>query len=69
MKMAQAERKLAGILAADMVGYSRLMEVDEPGTLARLKTHRLELIDPAIAKHRAGLTFAGAIGTPCKQRG
>src|SRR5215469_734260 len=35
-----------------MVGYSRLMEVDEAGTLARLKTHRLELIDPAIAKMR-----------------
>jgi adenylate cyclase len=35
-----------------MVGYSRLMEVDETGTLARLKTHRLELIDPAIAKNR-----------------
>jgi adenylate cyclase len=44
------ERRLAAILAADMVGYSRLMEVDEAGTLARLKTHRLELIDPAIAK-------------------
>ena len=52
MEMAQVERKLAAILAADVVGYSRLMEVDEPGTLARLKTHRLELIDPAIAKHR-----------------
>src|SRR6516225_4692481 len=50
--MAQPERKLVAILAADVVGYSRLMEVDEPGTLARLKTHRLELIDPAIAKHR-----------------
>jgi adenylate cyclase len=46
------ERRLAAILAADMVGYSRLMEVDEAGTLARLKTHRLELIDPAIAKNR-----------------
>jgi adenylate cyclase len=45
------ERRLAAILAADMVGYSRLMEVDERGTLARLKTHRLELIDPAIAKN------------------
>jgi adenylate cyclase len=48
----RAERRLTAILAADVVGYSRLMEVDEPGTLARLKTHRLELIDPAIAKHR-----------------
>ena len=46
------QRRLAAILAADMVGYSRLMEVDETGTLARLKTHRIELIDPAIAKNR-----------------
>jgi len=46
------ERRLAAILAADMAGYSRLMEVDETGTLARLKTHRIELIDPAIAKNR-----------------
>ena len=45
------ERRLAAVLAADMVGYSRLMEVDETGTLARLKTHRIELIDPAIAKN------------------
>ena len=44
------ERRLAAVLAADVVGYSRLMEVDEAGTLARLKTVRLELIDPAIAK-------------------
>ena len=43
-------RRLAAILAADVVGYSRLMEVDEAGTLARLKTVRLELIDPAITK-------------------
>ena len=46
------ERRLAAVLSADMVGYSRLMEVDEMGTLARLKTHRIELIDPAIAKNR-----------------
>jgi adenylate cyclase len=46
------ERRLAAVLAADMVGFSRLMEVDETGTLARLKTHRIELIDPAIAKNR-----------------
>src|SRR5689334_3001371 len=43
-------RRLMAIVAADMVGYSRLMELDEAGTLARLKTHRLELIDPAIEK-------------------
>lgn len=46
------ERRLAAVLATDMVGFSRLMEVDEAGTLARLKTHRVELIDPAIAKNR-----------------
>ncbi|MGH6739236.1 MAG: adenylate/guanylate cyclase domain-containing protein, partial [Bradyrhizobium sp.] len=44
------ERRLAAVFAADMVGFSRLMEVDETGTLARLKTHRIELIDPAIAE-------------------
>ncbi len=46
------QRRLAAVVAADMVGYSRLMEVDETGTLARLKTHRIELIDPTIAKNR-----------------
>ena len=44
------QRRLAAVLAADVVGYSRLMEVDEAGTLARLKTVRLELIDPTITK-------------------
>ena len=48
----RGERRLAAILAADMVGYSRLMEADETGTLARLRTHRLELIDPVIAKNK-----------------
>jgi adenylate cyclase len=52
MEVRDVERRLAAIFLADMVGYSRLMEVDEAGTLARLKTHRLELIDPAIAKNR-----------------
>ena len=50
METGNVERRLAAIVAADVVGYSRLMEVDEAGTLARLKTVRLELIDPAIAK-------------------
>jgi adenylate cyclase len=45
------QRKLAAILAADIAGYSRLMGVDEEGTLARLKVLRAELIDPAIAGH------------------
>jgi class 3 adenylate cyclase/pimeloyl-ACP methyl ester carboxylesterase len=45
------QRRLAAILAADVVGYSRLMERDEAGTLAALKAHRQELIDPRIAAH------------------
>lgn len=52
MELQGVERRLSAILAADMVGYSRLMEADEEGTLARLRTHRLELIDPAIEKNR-----------------
>src|SRR5579871_3037389 len=46
-----SDRRLAAVLAADMVGFSWLIEVDETGTLARLKAHRIELIDPAIAKN------------------
>ena len=46
------ERRLAAIMAADAVGYSRLMREDEPGALALLNKHRAEVIDPAIAKHR-----------------
>ncbi|MEX0282998.1 MAG: alpha/beta fold hydrolase [Paracoccaceae bacterium] len=46
------ERRLAAILAADMVGYSRLMEMDEVGTLSRQKTYRKELIDPEIQRYR-----------------
>ncbi|HYW62987.1 MAG TPA: alpha/beta fold hydrolase [Bradyrhizobium sp.] len=46
------QRRLAAILAADVVGYSRLMGADEMGTLTALKSHRRELVDPAIADHR-----------------
>jgi adenylate cyclase len=49
--MAQT-RRLAAILAADVAGYSRLMGVDEEGTLARLKGLRRELADPKIKEHR-----------------
>ena len=45
------ERRLAAILTADMVGYSRLMGADEEGTHARLKAHRRALVDPKIAEH------------------
>ncbi|MDF2764903.1 MAG: adenylate/guanylate cyclase protein [Rhodospirillales bacterium] len=46
------ERRLAAILAADVVGYSRLMERDEAGTFQRLRQRRMQLVEPAIARHR-----------------
>src|ERR1039457_2331700 len=52
MAEARTERRLAALLAADVAGYSRLMGGDEEGTLAALKIHRRELIDPKIAEHR-----------------
>ena len=48
----RAQRRLAAILAADVVGYSRLMQADEAGTLAALKTRRRDVLQPAIARHR-----------------
>lgn len=45
------QRRLTAILSADVVGYSRLMEIDETDTLARLKTLRRNLFDPCIARH------------------
>jgi adenylate cyclase len=46
------ERRLAAVLAADVVGYSRMMAVDEEGTLARLNAHRREFWEPTISAHR-----------------
>jgi TolB-like protein len=46
------ERRLAAVLAADVAGYSRLMGLDEEGTLSRLKAVRNALVDPTIATHR-----------------
>ncbi len=45
------QRRLAAVVAADVVGYSRLMGVDEAGTLAALRSHRAELIDGKISEH------------------
>ena len=47
----RVQRRLAAILAADVVGYSRQMEADEEGTLARVKALRKDLIDPKIAEY------------------
>ena len=52
--MAREQRKLAAILAADVVGYSRLMGRDESGTLARLREHRKERLEPTLARTAAG---------------
>ena len=51
MERKPTQRRLAAVLAADVVGYSRLMSVDEMSTLTSLKAHRRELIDPAVAGH------------------
>ena len=52
MATQRIERRLAAILTADIAGCSRLMEAYEEDTLARLKAHRRELIDPKITEHR-----------------
>src|SRR4249919_1599093 len=51
MPLAREQRKLAAIVAADVVGYSRLMGRDESGTLARLRKNRSEQLDPVVTKY------------------
>ena len=59
-------RKLAAILAADVVGYSRLMGADEAGTLAALKRHREAIFDPAVAAHNGRIVKLIGDGTIVK---
>lgn len=56
------QRRLAAVLVADVVGYSRLMGVNEAATLTALKSHRQELIDPAIANHGGRLVSTSGDG-------
>ena len=56
-------RKLAAILAADVVGYSRLMGADEAGTLGALKRHRETIFDPAVAAHNGRIVKLIGDGT------
>jgi adenylate cyclase len=56
MVQERAQRRLAAILVADVVGYSRLMEADEAGTLAALKDRRARIIEPLVTEHQ-GRTF------------
>ena len=51
MERDRAERRLVAIMAADIVGYSRLIEADEAGTLAAIRDLRREVIDPLLAEH------------------
>src|SRR6201993_3428694 len=51
MPLAREQRKLAAIVAADVVGYSRLMGRDESGTLARLRENRSKHLDPVLTKY------------------
>ena len=59
----RVNRRLAAILAADVVGYSRLMEADEAGTLAKLKSLREGLVHPIIAKHHGRIVKLMGDGT------
>ena len=51
-EVASGQRKLVAVLAADIVGYSRLMEADEEDTHKRVLLLRAAIVDPTIAKHR-----------------
>ena len=63
---ARVERRLAAILAADVVGYSRLVERDERGTLERIKTFRRELLEPLLAEHRGRIIKLMGDGALCE---
>ena len=61
----RVERTLSAVLAADVVGYSRLMERDEGGTFERLKAHRTEMIEPLIAQYRGRIVKLTGDGALC----
>ena len=62
MDSTPVQRRLAAVLAADVVGYSRMMSTDEVGTLGALKAHRRELIDPAIGAHHGRIVKTSGDG-------
>ncbi len=63
MQSQHEDRRLITILAADVVGYSRLMAADESGTLAQLKAHRKELLEPKTAEHHGRVVKLMGDGT------
>ena len=58
----RVERRLVAVLAADVVGYSRLMERDEAGTLAALRARRKGVLEPVLARHQGRLVRASGDG-------
>ena len=62
MAESRHERRLAAILAADVAGYSRLMGIDEEGTLASLKAIRVDVVDPKLAEHRGRIVNTAGDG-------
>src|SRR4051794_21691333 len=66
MATARVERRMAAILAADVVGYSALMERDEDRTLARLKAHRKQFIEPLIAEYQGRVVKLMGDGALCE---
>jgi class 3 adenylate cyclase len=71
----RVQRRLAAILAADVAGYSRLIGLDEIGTLAALKALRREIVDPAIAEHNGRIAWikelrkTSKLNENCRARG
>ncbi len=63
MEPQHEEQRLATILAADVVGYSRLMAADEAGTLAQLKIHRKDLLEPETAEYHGRVVKLMGDGT------
>ncbi len=63
MSEERVQRRLAAILAADVVGFSRLMGEDETGTLAALIAHRKELIEPKSAEYHGRIVKLTGDGT------
>lgn len=66
MASARVERRLAAILAADVLGYTRLVQRDEQGTLDRVKAHREELIEPLVAEHGGRIVKLMGDGILCE---
>ena len=63
----RAERRLAAIVAADIAGFSRLVGENEEATLAALRAHRVEFIDPLVETHRGRI--ANTAGDSLRGRG